>query len=95
MNIDTLFYVSLIIGAGAFFFALMNAFVMRKYVEHITKALGKLSYKMNLIEVTLAYHDMIDIPYEIDSFEEMMKEAERHELERSGNVIYLNKDKEE
>ncbi len=95
MNIDTISNISLVIGAGAFFFALMNAFVMRKYIEHITKTLGKISYKINLIEITLAYHDMIDIPYEIDDFEELMKEAEQHQLERDGNVIYLNNDKED
>ena len=95
MNIDTISNISLVIGAGAFFFALMNTFVMRKYIEHITKTLGKISYKINLIEITLAYHDMIDIPYEIDDFEELMKEAEQHQLERDGNVIYLNNDKED
>jgi hypothetical protein len=95
MNIDILSHISLIIGTGAFFFALMNAFIIKKYIAHITEILGKISYKLNLIEITLAYHDMIDIPYEIDNFEELMKEAEQHQLERDGNVIYLNKDKED
>jgi hypothetical protein len=94
MNIETISHISLIIGAGAFFFALTNAFVLKKYIEHITEILGKISYKINLIEITLAYHDMINIPDEIEDFENLFKEAEDYH-EREGNVIYLNKDREE
>ena len=98
MKSDTIVYISLIIGTGALFFALMNAYVMRKYIEHVSEILGKISYKINLIEITLAYHDMIDIPYEIEDYEELFKEVENHieHVEREGNVIYLNnKDREE
>ena len=95
MNTDTLTYISLIIGIGAFFFALTNAFILKKYIEHISEILGKISYKLNLIEITLAYHDMIDIPYEIDDVEQIMKEVESRHHEQDGNVIYLNKDREE
>ena len=80
--------IGLILGAGAMFFATLNAFVIRKYMNHVSDNFSEIYYKLNLIETTMIYHDLLRISYEPEETEDIS-------VQREGNIIYLNKDKEE
>tara|TARA_R110002020_G_scaffold110640_2_gene255589 strand:+ start:347 stop:634 length:288 start_codon:yes stop_codon:yes gene_type:complete len=87
--------ISLIISFAAVFFATFNAYMLKKYMDHVSGIIGGISYKLNLFEVTMALHGMIEVPYNLEELEDLMQEAEEFKFKREDNVIYLSKEEEE
>ncbi len=66
----------------------LNTMIMRKYVTTFYNRFHHLETRLNYHEVALAHNEIVPMPWEIEELEELEKELN---IEKEGNVVYINR----
>ena len=78
------------ISTVAVLFNVVGLWAITRVKEDQIKIAKRVWNRMNYIEMSMTYHGMIPLPWEVEDLE--VEERENNSFKREGNVVYLKKE---
>jgi len=86
MSIEIVF----VISATAFLLNVITLWAVGKGTSIHREATQRLWSRIHYLEMAMAYHDLVPMPWEMEDFDEHYEEIKKFKQE--GNVVYLQKE---
>jgi len=80
----------LFVAITAFISNIISLWAFRHAARNHKHRILEMYNRLNYLEVSMSYHDMIPLPWEMDEFSEVPDE--RKSFKHEGNVVYLQQE---